>query len=143
MSCSNNKISNYCADPILSTCVDHEASLGVNTKITDECVSQSDVNTDLYAITDEIIEGLDITGITSSCIAIPAGASVATILALYEERICELNGKVETLEDINYANINITSFGLTIPACIADSCANPPQTLAEWMQIMMDQRNCT
>jgi hypothetical protein len=142
MSC-NGKISNLCADPILSTCVDHEAPLGVNTKITDECVNQSDVNTDLYAISDEIIEGLDVSSITSTCITIPVDATVAEIITLYETKICELDGKVTTLENTNYANINITEFGLTIPACIADSCANPPQTLAEWMQVFMDQRNCT
>ncbi len=62
MSC-NGDISNMCADPILTTCVDHEGALGANTKITDDCVNQSDVNTDLYAITDETIAGLDVSGL--------------------------------------------------------------------------------
>ena len=139
----NDSISNLCADPILATCVDYEGALGANTKITDDCVNQNDVNEDLYAITDEIIEGLDISGLTSTCITIPANATIAEVITLYEAKICELDSEVTTLQNINYANIDITGFGLTIPSCIADSCANPPTTLAEWMQVMMDQRNCT
>lgn len=142
MACNDN-ISNLCADPILSTCVDHEGALGVNTKITDECVNQSDVNTDLYAITDEIIEGLDNSGLTSTCITIPTGATTAEIIALYEAKICELDGEVTALQNVDYSQLDITTWGLVYPTCIADACSNPPTTLAEWMQVMMDQRNCT
>jgi hypothetical protein len=142
MAC-NDSISNSCADPILSTCVDHEGTLGANTKIEGECANQSEVNTDLYAITDEVIEGLDITGLTSTCVTIPANSSVAEVIVLYEAKICELDTEVTALKEIDYAKIDISAFNLTIPACIADSCANPPSTLEEWMQVMMDQRNCT
>jgi hypothetical protein len=141
MSCNGN-ISNTCADPILSSCVDHEGALGVNTKITDGCVTQRDVNEDLYAITDETISKIDVSSLTSTCITIPVGSSIAEIVAIYESEICELKTKVETLETIDYSQIDITTFGLTIPTCIADACANPPVTLAEWMQVMMDQHPC-
>jgi hypothetical protein len=141
MACDD--ISNICADPILATCVDYDGPLGANTKITDDCVNQNDVNQDLYTITDEIIEGLDVSGITSTCITIPPDSTVAEIMALYEAKICELDGEVTILQNIDYGVIDITGFGLTIPTCIADSCANPPTTLKEWMQVMMDQRNCT
>ena len=141
MACGDD-ISNICADPILSTCVDHEAPLGANTKITDDCVNQSDVNTDLYAITDETITKIDVSAIVGDCITIPTDATIADIVGLLKDKVCELDTAVTNLQDINYANIDITGFGLTIPTCIADSCANPPTTLAEWMQVMMDQRNC-
>lgn len=139
----NKNISNVCADPILTTCVDYEGPLGANTKITDDCVNQSDVNTDLYAITDETITAIDVSSIVGNCITIPEGATIATIVSLLKDKVCELDIKITDIQNINYADIDITGFGLTIPTCIADSCANPPTTLAEWMQVIMDQRNCT
>lgn len=142
MSC-NDSISNICVDPILSTCVDHEGDLGANTKITEDCVNQSDVNTDLYTITDETITKIDVSTIVGDCITIPIEATIADIVGLLKDKVCELDEKVTTLQSIDYGAINITEFGLTIPTCIADSCTNPPTTLSEWMQVMMDQRNCT
>lgn len=141
MGCNN--ISNLCADPILATCVDYEGPLGENTKITEDCVNQNDVNEDLYAITDETITAIDVSAIVADCITIPEGASIADIVGLLTTKVCEQDVQIAALENINYADIDITGFGLVIPACIADSCANPPTTLAEWMQVMMDQRNCT
>jgi len=138
-----NNISNLCADPILASCVDYEGDLGKNTKIIKQCVNQKDVNEDLYSITDEIIEGLDVSELTSTCINIPANSTVADVVVLYEAKICELDSKVTTLQSIDYSQLDITGWGLTIPSCIADSCTNPPTTLAEWMQVMMDERNCS
>tara|TARA_R110002020_G_scaffold357575_3_gene569924 strand:- start:95 stop:520 length:426 start_codon:yes stop_codon:yes gene_type:complete len=137
-----NDISNICVNPILATCVDFEGSLGVNTKITDSCVNQNDVNGDLYAITDEIIEGLDNSTLTSTCITIPVNSTTAEIIALYEAKICELDEEVTTLQNIDYSQLDITGWGLTIPACIVDPCAIVPTTLGPLLQVIMDQRNC-
>ena len=139
MACNEN-ISNTCMDPIKSTCVDHEGTLGANTKITDECVNQYEVNEDLYAITDEVIEGLDISTLTSACITIPVDATVADVIILYEAKICELNTQITDLENIAYEDLDITTWGLTIPGCIADVCANPPTTLGVLVQAMMDNQ---
>lgn len=142
MACTDN-ISNRCADPILTTCVDHEGALGENTKIVGDCANQSDINIDLYAITDETIAKIDVSALASTCITIPPDSSIADIVALYETKICELNTEVTTLKNINYSEISIDDWGLTIPACIADSCANPPTTLGPLVQAIMNNRNCT
>lgn len=141
MSCKD-KISNLCVDPIYSTCVDYEGPLGANTKITEDCVNQFDVNGDLYAITDEVIAGLDNSALTSTCITIPANSTTAEIIALYEAKICELDTEVTALQSIDYSTLDITGWGLTIPPCIADACNNPPTTLGTLLQVIMDQRNC-
>lgn len=138
-----NDISNLCSNPALSSCLDHEGPLGANTKITDDCVNQFDVNGDLYAITDEIITGLDNSALTSTCITIPTGATTAEIIALYEAKICELNAEVTTLQAIDYSTLDITGWGLTIPTCIADACGVVPTTLGPLLQVIMDNRNCT
>lgn len=142
MGCGSD-ISNTCADSTLTTCVDYEGLLGANTKIIKDCVNQSDVNEDLYIITDEIIDGLDISLLESTCITIPKDATIADIIILYEEKICEIEGKVTEIEDTNYSTLDVTGWGLTIPACIADPCASPPTTLGPLLQAIMDNRNCT
>ncbi len=142
MACGEN-LTNTCVEPVKSTCVEFEGTLGANTKITSECVTQHEVDEDLYAITDEVIEGLDNSGLTSTCITIPVGSTTAEIIAIYESKICELEGKVTTLENIDYSTLDVTGWGLTIPACIADPCASPPTTLGPLLQAIMDNRNCT
>lgn len=137
MAC-NEELSNTCMNPIKSTCVDFEGTLGANTKIEDSCVNQHEVNEDLYILTDEIIADTDVSAVTSACITIPADASVKDIITLYEVKICELNDQVETLENIAYEDLDITTWSLTIPSCIADACANPPTKLGPLVQAMMD-----
>lgn len=142
MSC-NGDISNKCGETIFASCVDYEGNLGANTKITEPCVNQQMVNEDLYSITDDVITAQDVSAIASTAITIPANATIAQIVALLVAKVDEFETEITALQNIDYGAIDITGFGLTIPACIADSCANPPTTLAEWMQVMMDQRNCT
>lgn len=142
MSC-NGDISNKCGETNFATCIDYEGNLGANTKITEACVNQHEVNEDLYAITDETITAIDVSAIASTAITIPANSTIAEIVALLVAKIDEYETEIDTLQNIDYGAIDITGFGLIIPACIADSCANPPATLSEWMQVMMDQRNCT
>ena len=142
MDCTD-KDSNLCVDSIFSSCVDHEGPLGANTKIADNCVTQYDVNGDLYTITDEVIVGLDNSALTSTCITIPENSTTAEIIALYEVKICELDTKVTTLQNIDYSTLDIVDWGLTIPTCIADACGVVPTTLGPLLQVIMDNRNCT
>jgi hypothetical protein len=141
MNC-NEKSSNNCVDPILATCVDYEGKLGVNTKITKACTNQKDINEDLYAILDEEINSTNVKQLTSECMVIPAGSTVAEIIVLYENEICELKSKVSTLENKDYSQMDITSFNLVFPDCIADACETLPTTLSEWMQVIMEKINC-
>ena len=142
MACGDN-ISNVCADPILATCVDYEGNLGENTKITDDCVNQNDVNEDLYAITDETITAIDVSSIVGDCITIPTGATIADIVGLLKDKVCEQDAEIEVLQNIDYSALDITGWGLTIPSCIADPCAAVPTTLGPLLQAIMDNRNCT
>jgi len=141
MGCKD-KHTNICVDKTLTTCIDHEGELGKYSKIEDDCKTQYDVNEDLYILIDEIKEDTNVVSSENSCINIPVGATIGEVVALYETKICELNKEVEDLSGINYADINITNFGLIIPECIVDSCDKQPETLGEWMQVVMDKINC-
>lgn len=142
MSC--NKISNLCADPTLSVCVDHEAPLGVNTKIITDCVNQSDVNTDLYAITDEVIENSGTSNLGNLCVVYPLTEGVITLKSVNEQNeieICNLKTKVTNLETFDYSNLDITGFTLDFK-CLADPCGDPITKLGQLLQIIID-KSCT
>lgn len=140
MACNDNA-SNVCIDSTLSNCVDHKGALGANTTITDDCVTQSDVNTDLYAITDKIIEEQDTSGLGNLCITYPVTDGKITLKSVVEtneQEICNLNTRVTALEGVNFANLDITGFNLNFE-CLVDPCGDPITTLGQLLQIMITQ----
>jgi hypothetical protein len=138
MACSDD-ISNICVDPIKATCVDYEGALGANTKITEDCVNQNDVNEDLYAITDEIIENIDASNLGNLCITYPVGTiTPKSALEQHEIEICDLQTRVTALENQNFADLDITGFGLNF-SCLVDPCGAPITTLGQLLQIMINK----
>ena len=139
MNCS--EISNTCAETRLSTCIDHEAPLGENTKITSDCVNQSDINTDLYALTDEIINNSNTSSLGNLCINYPLTEGVILTKSVFvqnEIEICDLKNRVTILENFNYSTLDITSFGLDFK-CLVDPCGTPITTLGQLIQIMINK----
>ena len=119
MSCIGD-ISNFCADPVESPCVRYDGPLGSLTTIEDSCINQYKVNEDLYTITDTINSKLDISTLTSSCMAIPPEATIGDIIVLYEEKICELESKID---NVDYSQLDISTWGLDLE-CLVDSCGD-------------------
>lgn len=140
MSC-NDTLSNTCPDPILSTCVDHEGPLGENTKIISDCVNQSDVNTDLYTITDEIISKSDTSDLGSLCITYPLTGSVILQKSVFiqnEIEICSLKNRVTAIEDRDYGDLDITGFDLDF-GCLVDPCGDPITTQKQLLQLLISK----
>lgn len=140
MSC-NNKISNLCIDSIKSGCVDNEAELGQNTKITETCVTQTNVNKDLYDITDEIITNSDTSDLGNLCITYPLTDGIITLKtvnSVNEQEICNLKDKVTELENKDFSSLDITGFGLDFN-CLVDPCGDPITTLGQLLQILINQ----
>lgn len=138
MAC-DNKIKNTCGDNIYATCVDFEGTLGKNTKIEDSCVTIEETTEDLYEITDEIIEGLDTSELGQNCMTYPLNDGIIltkTVLKVHEEKICELEQKITTLNDLE--NVDITGWtGLDL-SCLNGVCNTPPQTLGELLQVLTE-----
>lgn len=139
MSC--DKISNICAETILSTCVDHEGELGQNTTIEDGCVTQYDVNKDLYKLTDTLFNNLSTEGLGNLCIDydITDGKILpSTIFSTNEVEICSLKDRVLSLESFDYSTLNISSFNLDY-ACLEDPCNNGLNTLKPLLQSLINK----
>lgn len=139
MACRDNQ-SNLCIDSFPSTCLDHVGDLGENTTITSSCVSQYDVNKDLYTITDNIITSLDLTDINNLCLTYPqidGKVQPKTAIIKNAEEICSLIDRVQELENKDFANLDITGFNLNYQ-CLVDPCGDPISSLGQLLQIMIN-----
>ena len=139
MGCGN-KIKETCGDTMYATCVDFEGTLGVNTKITDSCVTIEETTEDLYVITDEVIAGLDTTELGQLCMTYPLEGGVVKPKAVFkalEAKVCELDTALQNLN--NLKEIDITSWNLIDLGCLSDACSNPIITLGEWVQAVTTQ----
>ncbi len=139
MACGD-KVKETCGENVYATCVDFEGTLGANTKITDSCVTIEETTEDLYQITDEIIDGLDTSGLGTLCLTYPLTGGVVlvkSVLETHEAKLCELETSIADLSDLQ--NVDITGWtGLDL-SCLNGVCATPPQTLGELLQALTDQ----
>lgn len=143
MSCRDNSATNSCIEQTFSTCIDHEAALGTNTKITSSCVTQSAVNTDLYAITDEIIANSSTEGLSSNCLTYPMTSGAITLRSAIETHgteLCSLRTRVTTLENRTLESFNISSLNLNL-RCLVNPCGGSITTLGPLLQALID-RSC-
>lgn len=143
MSCRDTSATNGCIEQTFSTCVDHEAPLGTNTKITTSCVTQSAVNTDLYAITDEIITNSSTEGLSANCLTYPMTEGAITLRSVIETHgteLCSLRTRVAALEARTLASFNISDLNLNI-GCLEDPCGSPITTLGPLLQALIT-RSC-
>lgn len=137
-----NKLSNTCTGGVFAPCVDYQAELGENTKITSPCVTIEDTTLDLYQITDEIIENSSTEELGEDCIELPDGATVAQTLKKYEEEICVLKQQVETLQTDFICQVLLTSCNLNLSNLQPNNdtvCTNPLQTLEDVLQAIIDK----
>ena len=140
MAC-NDDISNICIESTLDSCVDVTATLGENTKIVEGCVSQKDVNNDLYIITDEIITNSNTSQLGNLCISYPITSGKITLKSVFETHeteICNIKDRLNNLENQNIANLDITGFGLDFN-CLSDPCGDPITTFGQLLQILINK----
>ena len=133
MGCGN-KVKETCGDVMYATCVDFEGNLGVNTKITESCVTIEETTEDLYLITDEIIEGLDTSNLGNLCLTYATtGGTILpkTVLEVHEQKLCELDQKFLDLNDLE--NLDISGWNVDF-GCLEDACNNPVLTLGGFAQ---------
>lgn len=133
MSCTGD-ISNLCANPTSDACVDYFGTLGANTKITSECVTQRDVNEDLYTLVDELISDSDTSALGSRCITYPlidGEIKLSTALDSIEAKVCDLDTQLTSLNSLE--NIDISGWTVDF-GCLENECFAPVSTLGDFAQ---------
>ncbi len=142
MSCQD-KLTNLTLHTTNSKEVDYEGNLGTNTKITEPCVNQEEVNEDLYSLVDETIEKLDTSSLGNSSITFPlteGEIKFEDVIKQYETEISTLKAKVTNLENKDYCNIDITGCGIDF-GTLLDPCSGPITTLGQLLNTLVSKHN--
>lgn len=132
-----NKTTNLCSDLTLATCVDYEGTLGTNTTITENCVSQNDVNEDLYIQADDLYDNISTEEFVQTALdyeLIDGELLLKSIIKKLEEEIITLKERVTELESEG----DLTVLGLDFE-CLVDVCGDPITTKKQLFQALITQ----
>lgn len=135
-----NKIKNTCTDSTFATCVDYENTLGENTKLDQPCITLDDTTKDQYELIDELFETLDLVDVPSGCLTYTGEPDLKKIIEKYEEEICTLKEKVETLETTHICDLPIEACNFSLGGLV-DECGDVPTTWGQLIQTLITQVN--
>ena len=135
-----NKISHTCGERTYLICSEYEGTVNTDSSLTEEsCLNGQEVVQDIY----NQLENLDLSALGELCLSYVQENNkniVKNVLLKFEEEICELKNRVEELETVDICNQSITSCNLDF-GDLVDACGNQPTTLAETLQLILDNLN--
>lgn len=139
-----NKIKDTCGDSLFSTCVFHQSELPSFSELVPCDTTIAETTDELYSFVGEIKDEIDLSELGDKCleyVTTPEGKVVVkNVLLLFEEKICELEDKINALETVGICNTNISSCNLDF-GTLTNQCDVQPTTLAETLQLILDQLN--
>ena len=142
MNC-HNKIKHTCSSTNYATCISYETELPPFSELED-CVDLDQTTTELYSLVGEIKEETDLSELGNKCLTYLTDENdkivVKNVLLKFEEKICELEEKVNTLETTAVCDLNISSCNIDW-GTLTDQCGEQPQTLAQAIQLLANQHN--
>lgn len=140
MAC-NNKVSQKCGSTVYAPCVKYELEVPEISSLFEEgCLSVEDTIDDIYNLVDDVYEGINLSGLGTKCLTYIPAAKVKDILIKYEDEICTLKTKVQTLETTAICDTLITSCDLDLTG-IVDQCENPVTTVGQLFNYILTQIN--
>lgn len=139
MNC-HNRLKHTCGSTNYATCIQYESSVNTDSELVNEtCLDLEQTTQDIY----NQLENLDLSALGELCLSyttISGKNIVKNVLLKFEEKICELENRVEELETVDICNQSITSCNLDF-GDLVDACGNQPTTLAETLQLILTQLN--
>ena len=139
MNC-HNRLKHTCGSTNYATCIQYESSVNTDSQYDEnDCLSIEETTQDIY----NQLENLDLSALGELCLTYVQEDNkniVKNVLLKFEEKICELENRVEELETVNICNQSITSCNLDF-GDLVDACGNQPTTLAETLQLILDNLN--
>lgn len=132
-----NKIKHTCAEKNYATCVYYELEVPSFSSLIDEdCITLEETTEDQYNILTSIKSEIDLSALGQACINYGVNPkTVKSVLLKYEQEICNLKAKVQTLETTAICDMNITNCGLTLPD---NPCGGTFSTLGELLEYLLD-----
>ena len=140
-SCQSS-IKHTCGTKNYAACVEYQTELPEFSEL--ECPSIEETTEELYDLVGEIKEETDLSELGEKCLEYLLDENdkivVKNVLLKFEEKICELEEKVNELKTVNVCNQSITSCNLDF-GDLVDACGSQPTTLAETLQLILDTLN--
>ena len=136
------KIKYGCGDSMYATCINYDTPLPEFSEIT-ECADLNETTTELYSLVGELREQSDLSELGERCldyVEVSGKIFVKNALLKMEEEICLLKEKVLELETTALCDTSIQDCSLNF-GTLTDACSNQPQTLAETLQLILDNLN--
>lgn len=135
-----NKTKHMCGEKTYATCTYYELDVPTFSSLVDQdCITIEETTEDTYDLIGGIKSEIDLSTLGQECEEIDYGAlpkTVKNIILKYEEEICSLKQKVQTLETTAICDKIITEcVDLT---GILDQCNSPVNTLGELLQYLLD-----
>ena len=137
----NQKIKHTCGSKNYATCIDYESGVNVDSELDENtCLTIEETTQDIY----NQIENLNLSELGELCLSytqVSGKNIVKNVLLKFEEEICTLKEKVNLLETTDICSKSIIpcslEFGNLLNACGDGS----PTTLAETLQLILDNLN--
>lgn len=134
-----NKIRHTCGSENYAICTHFEGTPNTDSSLTENsCISVEEALQDIY---DQVGNHLDLSELGQSCLEYveeDGKLFVKNVLLKLEQEICDLKERVADLEDVDICNKDITSCELNF-GDLVDACGNTPQTIAEVLQLLLNQ----
>jgi len=135
-----NKISHTCGEKTFLVCSEYEGTVNSDSSLVEEsCLNGQEVVQDIY----NQLENLDLSALGELCLSYTTVSGkniVKNVLLKFEEKICELGEKITELETVNICNQNIVPCNLDF-GTLTTECGDQPTTLAETLQLILDNLN--
>jgi hypothetical protein len=137
------KIKNTCGEVSFATCVYYEGAIpSFSGLISEDCYTLEEVVADLYQITTDIKDEIDLSALAGNGITYTLDADnnivVKNVVAKHAEEIVALKVSVAAIGNGFDGDTNITTWGLDLD-CLVDSCGDPITTMKQLLQSIIDK----
>ena len=131
----NNKIVNTCDGMKPLLCTEYDGTVNEDSSLVEEsCFNGQEVVQDIY----DQLENLNLAELGDLCLSYVQENnknSVKNVLLKFEEKICEYEERIESLENASLLDMNITNSGIDFD-CLEAPCDGSIVTLKDWMLAM-------
>ena len=128
-----------------ATCIEFEGEVNSNSEYTsDDCLSVEETTQDQYNQLENIWDEIDLSELGEQCLDYLTNEEdkivVKNVLLKFEEEICQLKEKINTLENTAVCDLDISQCDIEW-GNLTDACGEQPQTLKEAIQLLVNQHN--
>jgi hypothetical protein len=137
-----NKIKHTCAEKNYATCVYYELEVpDFSSLVGEDCITLEETTEDQYNILEGIKSEIDLSALGQDCINYGINPkTVKSVLLKYEQEICDLKDRINTLETTAICDMDVTDCGLTLPD---NPCGGTFSTLGELLGYLLDNTTPT